>query len=181
MFEGREGVACEETAFVDDSDAIGEQFHLRESMRGEKKGSVSRAEDLRFKKAAKVHGGDGVQTARGLIEKKHAGLMKQGAGETEALDGAGGESARLAVENVGELELFGKLRDAEIRGGAGKMIQLAEEAQVFAPGEPGVEAVICAGVIAETAPDRAGVALGIVAGDAGGTASGEKKRGENTQ
>lgn len=61
------------------------------------------------------------------------------------------------------------------------MIQAAKEAQVFAPCEPRVEAVVGARVIAKTAPDRAGVARGIVAGDARGAASGEEKRGENAQ
>jgi len=136
---------------------------------------------LRFEEAAKIHGGDGVETARGLVEEQHAGLMKQGAGQTEALNGAGGEGARLAVENIGELELFGELGDAEVRRAAGKMIQLAEEAQVFAASEARVKPVIRAGMIAEVAADGSCIARGIFAGDARGAASGEEKRGENTQ
>jgi len=121
-FESGECVAGEETALVEDGDAIGEQFDFGESVRGEEERSIAAAEDLRFKESAKIHGGDGVETARGLIEEKDARVVEQCAGQAEALDGAGRKSARLAVENIGQLELFGELGDAEIRGGAGKMI-----------------------------------------------------------
>jgi len=61
------------------------------------------------------------------------------------------------------------------------MIQAAKEAQVLAAGEPGIEAVVGAGVIAEPAADGAGFSRGIVAGDPRGTARREEKRGQNAQ
>jgi len=118
MFESTERIACDETAFVDDGDAVRKQLHFRQGVRGEKERSIAAPENLLFEEAAKIHGGDGVQAARRLIEKKNARLVKQGASKTEALDGAGGKCADLAVEHLAKLELLGKLRDTEIRGNA---------------------------------------------------------------
>src|SRR5882724_526370 len=100
---------------------------LHRGRRGEEQGSPATAQHFRFQEAAKFRGGDGVEAARGLVEKQDAGLVQNGASQAEALDCAGGQRAHLAVERFTELKLFGELRDALGRGGSGKQIQLAEE------------------------------------------------------
>ena len=72
-------------------------------------------------------GGDRVEAAGWLVEKKNARGVKEGAGEGEALNCAGRKSADLAVERSGEFELPGELRDAIAGGGSGEMIEAAEE------------------------------------------------------
>jgi len=69
-------------------------------------------EDFRFQEAAEVRGSEGIETARGLIEKKDLRLMKDSANQTEALDGAGRESAHLAVESTSEFKSIDKSRYA---------------------------------------------------------------------
>lgn len=72
VLESGQGVASEETPGANHRDAVGEQFDLRQSVRGEKKGSIAAAKDLRFQEAAKFGSSDGVQTARGFIQEKNA-------------------------------------------------------------------------------------------------------------
>lgn len=118
MFESGERIARQETAFIDDGDTVGKQFDFRQGVRSKKKRGIAPPENMRFEETAKIQGGDGVQAAGRLIEEKHTRLVKQGASKTEALDGASGECAHLAVEHIAKLELLGESCDAEIRSGA---------------------------------------------------------------
>jgi len=68
-----------------------------------------------FRKWRKDAAGDSVEAAVGLVEKKDARGVKEGASEGEALNSAGRKSADLAIERFGEFELRGELRDAIAR------------------------------------------------------------------
>lgn len=59
------------------------------------------------------------------------------------------------------------------------MVEAAEEAQVFTPGEARVKTEVTAGVTAELAPDGAGLENTIVSRDFHVTVGGEEQRGEN--
>src|SRR5882724_8293303 len=100
---------------------------------------------------AEGRGGDSVEAAGWLVEKKEARGGKEGASEGEALNSAGRKSADLAIERFGELELSGELRDAIARGSSGKVIEAAEEEEVFACGEARIKALVGTGVITERA------------------------------
>jgi len=101
--------ASQQPAGVDYGHAIREQLDFGERVRGEEQGSPATAQHLRFQEAAKFRGGDGVEAARGLVEKQDAGLVQNGAIQAEALDCAGGQRAHLAVERFTELKLFGEV------------------------------------------------------------------------
>lgn len=61
------------------------------------------------------------------------------------------------------------------------MVEAAEEAQIFAAGEPGIEANVAAGVITELAANGARVENGIVSCDLRAAAGGEQQCGENAK
>ncbi len=105
-FQRGGGVECEQAAFVDDRHAIGEEIDFGERVGGEEQGGVAALQDFRFEEAAEFGGGDGVQAARGLVEEQDARLMQEGAREADALHGAGGERADLAVDGVFQVELL---------------------------------------------------------------------------
>jgi len=126
-------------------------------------------------------GGDRVEAAGWLVEKKNARGVKEGAGEGEALNCAGRKSADLAVERSGEFELPGELRDAIAGGGSGEMIEAAEEEEVFAGGEACVKALVRTGVVTERAADGTGRRDGVVSGDGGMAGGGKKKRGQDAE
>ena len=65
--QGSERVAGEQTAVIDDGDAIGEALDFREGVGGEENGSGAGLQDLRFEKAAELGCGDDVDAARGLV------------------------------------------------------------------------------------------------------------------
>ncbi len=176
-----DSVASQEAASVNYGHAIREKLHFGESVRGEEQGSLAMAKDFRFQEAAKLRGGDGVEAARGLVEKQDTGLVKKCASQAEALDRAGGKRAHLAVERFAELKLLGELQDSLGRGGTRKQIQLAEEEQILARRKPRIEAVVRARVIAQAAADVARVLDGVVAGDSRVAACGDKKRGDNSE
>jgi len=123
---------------------------------------------------AEGRGGDRVEAAGWLVEKKNARGVKERASEGEALNRAGRKSADLAIERVGEFELRGELRDAIARGSSGEMIEAAEEEKIFAGSEAGVEALIGTGVVTERAADGTGRRDRVVSCD-GGMAGGGKK------
>ncbi len=181
LFESGEGIAGEEAALVEDGNAVREQLDFGQGVGGKKERSIATPKDLRFQEAAEIHGGDGVQTAGGFIEEKHLRLVEQGAKETEALDGAGGERAHLTIQCFAELKLFRELGDAEARGAIGKVVEAPEEEQILASRKASVEAVVRAGMITEEAADGAGLARGIVTGDARGAAGREEKGGHDAQ
>ena len=79
------------------------------------------------------------------------------------------------------MELFSELGDSLGRGGARKLVQLAEEEKIFAGGQARVETVVRAGVIAELAAYSARFADSVVTGDARVAASGDKQCGENAK
>ncbi len=180
-FEGGKSVASEEASGVDHGDAVGEEFDLGQSVRGEEQRSIAAAEDFGFEEAAKIGGGDRVEAAGGFIEEEDAGLVEQGASEAEALDCAGGKRAHLAVQGFFEMELLGENGDALCGGGIRKMIEAAKEAQILAAGEAGVEADVAAGVVAELAANGARVENGVMSGDLCAAAGREQKRGENAE
>lgn len=61
------------------------------------------------------------------------------------------------------------------------MVQAAEETEVFAPGEAGIEAEVRTGVIAELAADLGGFSCGIEADNKGGAAGGQQQRGQDAE
>ncbi|SRR6266849_5877174 len=93
--------------------------------------------------------------------------MKQGAGETEALDRAGRECAHLAMQCISDFELLREDRDSLRCGGVRKLIQAAEEEQVLTSGESRVKAVVRAGVVAQAAADVARMVNSVVSSDTG--------------
>ena len=130
---------------------------------------------------AEGRGGDRVEAAGWLVEKKNARGVKERASEGEALNRAGRKSADLAIERVGEFELRGELRDAIARGSSGEMIEAAEEEKIFAGSEAGVEALIGTGVVTERAADGTGRRDRVVSCDGGMAGGGKKKRGEDAE
>ena len=138
-------------------------------------------QDFRFEEATEFRGANGVQTARGLIEEQDAWLMKQSAGETEALDGARGERAYLAIQGSVEFELCREQRDSLGCRGVRKLIQLSEKKQILTSGEARVEAMVGAGVVTEAAADIARFANRVVSCDTRAAARRHEKRGKNPQ
>lgn len=181
QLESREGIAGEQAAFLEDGDAVGEEFDFGQRVGSKKQGSIAAREELRFQEAAEIHGRDGVETSRRLIEQQHAWLMEQGAQQAEALNSAGRECADLTIERFVHVKLFGKLGDAQACRLPGEMVEAAEKEQILAAGEASVEAVVGAGMITEQAPNRARFARGVVARDAGDSAGRQKQGGQNAQ
>ena len=107
--------------------------------------------------------------------------MNESASEAETLDCSGRKSADLTIERFGEFETSRKLSDAITGSGGGKMIEPAEEEQIFAAGEASVKAEVAAGVIAEIAPDIARGLDGVMTDDAGASGRRQKKRGEDAK
>src|SRR5438132_14241874 len=105
---------------------------------------------------AEGRGGDSVEAAGWLVEKKDARGVKKSASEGEALNRAGRKSADLAIERFGEFELGGELRDAIARGGSGERIGAAAEEEVFARGEARITALAGTGVVTERGEDGRG-------------------------
>src|SRR2546430_6783466 len=130
---------------------------------------------------AEGRGGDSVEAAGWLVEKKNARGVKEGAGEGEALNRAGRKRADLAIERFGEFELRGELRDAIARGGSGEMIEAAEEEEIFACGEARVKALVGAGVVTERAANSTGRRDRMMSRDGGVAGAGKKKRGGDAE
>jgi len=166
---------------IDDSHAIGKQFHLGEGVGGEEQGSVAVLENFGLEEAAEFGGGDGVEAARRLVEQQDARLVQQGTGEAEALDGAGGEGADLAAERFFQMKLLRERFDAPRGGGSREVIQAAEEEKILPAAQARVKTVVCAGVIAQLAADGAGGFCGVMAGDARVALGGKQEGGEDFQ
>ena len=79
------------------------------------------------------------------------------------------------------MELIREKNDALSGGGFREMVETAEEPQVFATGEPRIEAEVAAGVIAELPANGARVENGIVSRDLRAPLSRKKQRGENPE
>lgn len=150
-------------------------------MGSEEEGGPAAAKNFRFQKAPKFCGGECVQTARWLIEEKNARLVEQGARQAEALDCAGRKSTHLTIQGVAEPELFCELRDSAQSGGVREAVQLAEEEQVLARSQAGIEALVGARVIAQAAADFARLVNSVMPGHAGAATRGHKERGQNAQ
>jgi len=75
-FECGQCIASEQASIVDNRDAVGEKLYLGQSVRGEEQGSIAEAQDLGLQEAAKLGSGDGIKTARWLIEKQDAGVVE---------------------------------------------------------------------------------------------------------
>ena len=180
-FESGQRVAGEQAPRVDDRDPIGELLDLRQRVGSEEQGSIAAAQDLGLQKAAKLRGGDSVQTARGFIQQKNARLVKKGAGEAQPLHRAGRKCAYLAVEGLFKAKLLGEMSDA-LRGvGIRKMVETAEKAEIFATGQSRIKADIAAGMIAKLAANGARIEDGIMPRDFGATVGWEQQRGENAE
>ncbi len=107
--------------------------------------------------------------------------MQQRAREAKALHRAGGECTDLAVQGVFKMELRGEIPDA-LRGSVvRKMIEAAEEAQVFSARKPRIEAEVASGMVAELAANGARLENGIVPCDLRAALSREQQRSENAQ
>src|SRR5580704_16696004 len=107
--------------------------------------------------------------------------MQQGPREAKALHCARGECAHLAVQGLFEMKLCGETADALRNDGVRKMIEAAEEAQVFAARKPRIEAEVASGMVTELAADGARLEKGIVPRDLRAALRGEQQRGENAQ
>ncbi len=180
-FEGCGRVECDEATVLEDGDAIGEEFDFGEGVGSEKQRGFAGPHDLRFQEMAEGRGGDGVEAAGWLVEKKDARGVNEGASEGEALNRAGRKSADLAIERFGEFELCGELRDAIARGGSGEMIEATEEEEIFACGEARIKALVGAGVVTERAADGTGRRDRVMSRDGGMAGGGKKKRGEDAE
>jgi hypothetical protein len=180
-FECSQSIASEQAPIVDNRDSVSEKFYLRQSVRGEEQGSIAAAQNLGLQEAAKLGSGDGVKTARWLIEKQDAGLVKQSAGKAEALNRAGREGAYLTIESFRKMELFGEKRDALRGGRAGEMVEAAEEAKIVAARQARIESEVAPCMITELAANCARIEDSIVSGDLRAALRGEKKRGENAK
>jgi len=88
----------EKFAFVQNGDAVGEEFNFCEGVRRKEQGGVLSVEYLGFQEAAKIGGGKSVEAARGFIEKQYLWFVKESTHEAQALYGSGRESANLAIE-----------------------------------------------------------------------------------
>lgn len=181
LFEGSGGVESDEVALFEDGDAMSEEFDFGERVGCEEKRRCAGLQDLGFEEAVERGGGDGVEAARGLVEKEDAWCVQERASETKALDGAGRERTDLAVEGFGQFKLRSELSDAIAGGGTGKMVELTEEEKILAAGEPGIKAEVAARVVAEIATNFGGRLSSVVTGDAGAAAGGKKKCGENAE
>lgn len=181
LLQARDGVAREEFSAIEDRDAIGEKLDFLERVRGKEQSGVAGFQHTVLEKAAKLGGGNGIQAARGFIEEEDAGMVQKGAGQAETLNGSGGERAHLAIQGFRERELHGKLRDARRSLRRRQMIEPAEEEQIFASGEAGIETQIAAGVESETSPDRARLAPDVVTGKARGAVCGKEQRRQDAE
>ena len=174
-------VERDEATVMEDGDAIGEELDFGEGVGSEEQRACAGLQDLRFQEMAEGRGGDRVEAASWLVEKKNARGVQEGASEGEALNGAGRKSADLAIERLGEFELRGESRDAIARSGSGEMIEAAEEEEILAGGEARVKALVGTGMVTERAADGAGGRDGVMACDGGMAGGGKKKRGEDTK
>jgi hypothetical protein len=181
VLESGKCVASQKAPSVDNRDAIGEQLDLGQSVGGEEQGSIATAENLGLQKAAKFESGDSVQAARRFIEEQDAGLVEQSASEAQALHRTRGKRTHLTVECFSEMEFFCEMSDALGHSGFRKMVQPAEEPQIFAAGKAGVEAEIAAGMVTELAANGARIENGIVSRDLRAAFCRQKKRSENPQ
>ena len=77
------------------------------------------------------------------------------------------------------MELLCEMGDAMRGRGIRKMVETAEEAEIFTAGKPSVEADVAAGVIAELAANGARIENGVVACDSRAPGGGQQQRGEN--
>ena len=166
---------------IDDGDAIGEALDFGERVRGEENRGGAGLQNLRFEEAAELRRGDNVEAAGGFVQQEQSRAMQQCASQTDALHRAGRERADLTVEKFAENKLCGQGSSACLGVGAGQAIELAEEQEILASGEPWIQAMIGARVIAEVAPDGARLGASVVAGHLGLTARGKQKGGDNAQ
>lgn len=137
-----------EGAFLQDGDAVRQKFDFRECVRCEKQGSALAFKDFGLQETPEVGRGQGIQAARGFIEKEHLGLMENRSNQAEPLDGAGGQGAHLPVERIAQLKTFGQSRDTSSQDGIGEMIQPAEETQIFSSGQAREKAQVGTCVVA---------------------------------
>lgn len=79
------------------------------------------------------------------------------------------------------MEFFRETSNALRDTGRRKMVEPAEEPQIFAAGKAGIEAEIAAGVVTELTTDAARIENGVVSCDFGAALRREKKRGENPE
>jgi hypothetical protein len=178
-FQRSRSVASEEAAGVDNGDSVGEKFDFGESVRSKEQGSAPMAKDFGFQETAEFRGADGVETARGLVKEKHAGMVEQDASQAETLNGAGGESAHLAIQGFADLELFREQGDTLGGRGIRKLIQSAKKMQILTARQARVKTMIGAGVVAKTAADFARLVDGIVSGDTRAAGGGNEECGKN--
>lgn len=150
-------------------------------MRSEHQRCATGGEYLRFKEPAEIGRREGVEAAGWFIEQENLWLRKERAEQAEPLNGAGGKGAHLAIHGVGKRELLGGRGDASFQVIIGKMIEAAEETQIFAAGQSWIKTQIGAGMIAKMAADRCGFTDHIEARDADAAARGEQQRGENAK
>ena len=120
--------------------------------------------DFCFEKPAKFGGGDGVETPRRFVEKQDLGLVEQRAEKAEALEIAGGKSAKLAIKEAAEFEAFCKFRDASLQNGIGEIVQPAKKTEILASGKTRIEPQVGSSVVTEMAADRGRVAHRVASG-----------------
>ena len=120
--------------------------------------------DFCFEKPAKFGSGDSVETPRRFVKKQDLGLVEQRAEKAEALEGAGGKSAHLAIKEAAEFEAFCKFRDASFENGIGEIIQAAKKAEILASGKTRIEPQVGSGVVTEVAADGGRVTHRVASG-----------------
>lgn len=91
--------------------------------------------------------------------------MENSASEAQSLHRSRGESTHLAVKGFLQMELLREMGDALSGGGVRKMVETAEEAEIFTAGKPGVEADVASSVIAKLATNGTRIENGVVPRD----------------
>lgn len=181
MFERGRSVARDDASFVDDRDAMRQEFNLREGMRREQQGGAAVAQNFSFQEVPEFHGGDGVQAAGGFIQEEDARLVKQSTSQAETLHGSRRQCAQLTIKGIGEFKLFAQCGDAFLDAIFRQAIQAAEEAKVLAAGKSRIKPVIGSRVITEIAADLARLLDGIASGNPGYTTGWHDERSQNSK
>lgn len=148
-------------ALVEDGDAIGNGERFRQVVSGVGDG-YSGCGDVAYE-GDQAGGGDRIEAASGLIQQEHAGILKQGSRNRQALVHPGGELHDLLAAGVGELYLLQGGFDAGRTLAAGNILERGEKLEIFARGESGKEGSLCGEGYADALPYLGRMAPGIQA------------------
>ena len=176
---GRAANRSQHSSLVQQDDAVGQLLDFRQGVRGEKNGRAVAFHQLSFQKPAEFGGGDGIETARWLIQQQHAGTVNHGPRQSQAMDLAGGKGPHLAVDECAHPHQFGQFFKPPGRFRVEQIVHGGKEVKIFARGEPFVEAAVGGGVKSKLGADLRTLPFDIVSGDAGAAARRHQQGGQN--